>query len=249
MNLFRRLSIAVALLLAAIAPVAHAANGVVDLTWGTVCTPIVSAISNPAAGPVSVIASVAGSDQTHGAYQVRFQLGDMNNTVPDAWRFDASGCPGSSLLQMNNTPPPALAKACPAFQGMNPITIKDYNFFPEFTGRPMTLMRGVIAVAYPFGATALPGQRYFLAQFVFDHSLSVVGPTTPGTDCGGFETPVVIQALFDDPKVVGAQSTSYIRFSDNVEYLFDPGNTTLTWNGAVPTANSTWGQVKAAYRR
>src|SRR5262245_62089089 len=108
-----------------VATVGYAANGVVDLTWGIACSPVVATIT-PTAGPTSVIASETGNDQTHDAYEVRFIMGSATSSVPDAWRFDASGCQTSLGLTINH-----LSKACPNFQGASAsIQIKDFSFVP-----------------------------------------------------------------------------------------------------------------------
>src|SRR5688572_30978452 len=78
-----------------LATIGQAADGVVEMTWGVTCTPIVTDIT-PTAGPTSIIVSELGNDQTHNAYQVRILVGsaDGSDAVPDAWRFDAAGCQG-----------------------------------------------------------------------------------------------------------------------------------------------------------
>src|SRR5262245_64497594 len=80
-----------------VATLSYGASGTVDITWGNTCTPVVTDIT-PAVGPVSMIASVIGNDETHAAYQVRYLIASAALTVPDAWRFDAAGCQGSGLL-------------------------------------------------------------------------------------------------------------------------------------------------------
>jgi hypothetical protein len=226
---------------------ARAAHGVVDLSWHT-CSPVVAHVENPATGPLFLVASVLGNDQTHDAYQVRFVLASPWRTVPDAWRFDAAGCQGSDLLIIHHLAPSNLVKACPSFQGTSPsIQIKDYSFMPPGSGIATTVMRGVMASTYPAGRTSLPSQRYFLAAFIFDHTFSVPGATTPGTNCGGFETPIVGQLLTGI--INGVWQTSYLRQSDHMEFPFDPGNTFVSLGGAVPVTGATWGGIKAAYRR
>lgn len=231
-----------------LAPASQAAHGVVDLSWGT-CSPVVSSITDPPPGPLSLIASQLGNDQTHTAYQVVFHLSAIEGTVPDAWRFDATGCGSTSRITFNSSPPPALAKACPPFKGPNSIVLS--NYAPSPVGSE-TLMRGLMAVAYPPaagpGPTSLATQRTFLAEFVFDHAFSVEGPTTPGINCGGFETPIVIGLVIDPPD--GTHSTEYLG-PGNLEYGFEPGSTTVTVNGTgiVPAASTSWGQIKSAYRR
>ena len=232
-----------------LASTAHAANGTVDLTWGNICSPIVTHISTTTPEPQSIIASVFGSDQTHLGYQVRLLIGSPSLTVPDAWRFDAAGCQTPALMGFQSSPPAAAAKTCPAFKGPNPLEITNYDFMIPGTPYPTSVIRTYLACVYPAGATANPAQRYFLVRFLFDHTFSVVGPTTPGVNCGGYETPMVVRLLHDDPSLPGGQPTSYVRASDGIELPFDVGVEFLSFNGAVPANATTWGQVKNAYRR
>jgi hypothetical protein len=236
-----------------------AANGVISLNWGTGCeTPVITNLV-PTSAPQSLFVSEIGNDQTHRAYQIRFFIADATHHVPDAWRFDAEGCQSAlgSLLTINHTPVGVVSKTCPPFQSwlVSSIQIKDYSFLYPGTAYPKTQIRGVLASTYPQGTTSNPAQRYFLAEFRFDHSWSTAGPSTPGTSCGGFETPMCILLLTGEPWDHGAEGTSsYLRMSDGVELPFDPGQTWVTVNGLtgcprVPAAPSTWGQVKNAYRR
>jgi len=227
-----------------LAPASQAAHGVVDLSWGT-CSPVVSSITDPASGPLSLIASQLGNDRIHKAYQVVFHLTAIDGIVPDAWRFDAAGCGSTSRITFNSSPPPALAKACPQFKGPNSLMLSNYGPWPVSSE---TLMRGLMAVTYSPAPTSLATQRTFLAEFVFDHAISVEGPTTPGINCGGFETPIVIALVIAPPG--GGASTVYLG-SDNLEHDFEPGSTSVTVNGSgiVPAATTSWGQIKNAYRR
>lgn len=239
-----------------VATLGHAANGVVDMTWGVTCTPIVQDIT-PTAGPTSMIISELGNDQTHNAYQTRFLISAANLTVPDAWRFDAAGCQGSAFITINHLPPSTAAKTCPAFQGASAsIQIKDYSFVNPGTNYATTQMRCTMANTYPAGATSVATVRYFLTQVIFDHTFSVAGAGTPGTNCGGFETPMCI-ALFTGTPAPGQRgeegTTSYLRLADGVEVPFDPGNIWLSTGGfsgcpATPSQNKTWGQIKSQYR-
>lgn len=233
-----------------VATTGQAADGIVDITWGTTCTPIVIDIT-PTAAPLSLIASEIGNDQNHTGYQVRFLIAAADRTVPDAWRFDAAGCQGVAFIQLNHLPPATAAKTCPAFQqGASSVQIKDYSFSP--VTYPSTEIRAVIANTYPAGVTANPATRYFLAQALFDHTFSVTGAGTPGETCGGLEVPMCV-ALLTGLREGGEGTTSYLRMADNVEVPFLPGNTFLTTNGsagcpATPVENKTWGQVKSQYR-
>ena len=242
-----------------VATLGHAANGQVDLTWGTTCTPIVQDLTNPPAGPVSLIASVIGNDQTHTGYQVVFLLGSAARTVPDAWRFDAdaSACQGSSFITINHVPPGSAVKTCPAFNGtVSVLQIKEYKFVNKSSIYAPTLMKGLLANAYPAGNTTVATQRYFLAQFLFDHSFSVPGATTPGVTCGGYETPMcvaLLQGVRNDE--TEGSSTKYVQFGTNAEIPFDESpNDWLTTHGlagcpSVPARNMTWGQIKSQYRQ
>ena len=225
----------------------NAAPGTVDLSWGA-CSPVVAAIANPAQEPVSLFASVVGNDEHHVAYQVRFKMAGLGGTTPpDAWRFDPGGCQTGTYLAIRHVPV-GPSPECPPFQASGPSTqIKSFNFFPPGLGYPTNLLRGTLANTYPGGTQALAGQRYFLAEFVFDHTFSVPGNTIPGLYCGGFTQPVVI-ALLTDP-LPGVNTSSYIRTQDGVEVGFLGGNTVVTVNGAVPAEGPTWGQIKSIYRR
>ena len=238
-----------------VATLGHAANGVVDLTWGVTCTPIVQDIT-PTATPTSMIASELGNDQTHNAYQVRVLIGSASLTIPDAWRFDADGCQGTAFLSINHLPPATAVKTCPAFQGTNTsFQLKDYAFVNPGGIYATSIVRSYLANTYPAGMTAIGTTRYFLAQWIFDHTFSVAGATTPGVDCGGFSTPMCV-ALLSGTRSAQTEggTSSYLRMSDGVEIPFDPGpNNWLSTHGlagcpAVPTVNKTWGQIKSQYR-
>ena len=233
----------------AVPAVSDAADGTVSMTWGTTCTPLVQNIT-PTAAPTSLIFSVFGNDQTHNSYQVRFLIGDATKTIPEAWEFDAAGCQGSSFITINHLAPASAVKTCPNFQGTNAsLQIKDYSFVQPGAGYETTMARGVLANTYPAGFTTSGATRYFLAQFLFDHSFSVAGATTPGVDCGGFETPMCIVLQQN-----AISTSSYVRAADNVEVPFDfDANNWVTVNGyagcpATPAKSTTWGSIKNVYR-
>jgi hypothetical protein len=124
-----RVSSSLALLLvlaaAAAAPGPATAVGTVDLSWNA-CSPVVPTLERGAPGPVTLFASVVGQDQAHKSYQVRLYIDAYPLAFPDAWRFDAAGCQGSSFIEIRHLPPAAVAKACPAMQGAVPgLQVKD----------------------------------------------------------------------------------------------------------------------------
>ena len=237
-----------------IATQGHAANGVIDITWGGLCAPVVQNITPATTPATSLIASVLGNDQTHTGHQVVFLIGSANRDVPDAWRFDAAGCQGSSFLTMNHLAPASAVKTCPSFAGASTVlNIKEYGFVATGSIYDPDTMYGLIADAHPDGVTALPGTRYFLGQWLFDHSFSVAGPGTPGTDCGGFETPMCVALLTGNRHVVFEGGTSnYV--AGGVEFPFDEGpNDWRSTHGlagcpATPVQNRTWGHIKSQYR-
>ena len=244
-----------------VATLGFAANGTVDLTWGTVCAPVVANINPPpgdqnTSNPVSLIASVIGNDQTHSGYEVGFLLGDATKQVPDAWRFDAAGCQGVSFITINHVPPGSASKTCPAFNGpVSVLQIKEYGFVEAPSVYDLTLIKGLLANAYPAGNTTVAATRYFLAQFLFEHQYSVNGPGTPGLTCGGFDTPMCVALLQGLRGVEEGSGSKYVNFATGQEIPFDlSANNFLTVHsqGGCPTTpaqNATWGQIKSQYRQ
>jgi hypothetical protein len=233
-----------ALFLGAMATTAFA-QGAVSLNWDTCTGPINKAVAPGSAGN-AMNASVLGHSMPHQAYQVYVALGSGNaGNLRDAWRFDAAGCQGSSLITINHLAPGTLSKACPSFQGaLASIQIKDYSY-DGVAGKA----RAVLANTYPAGNNTQinPAQRYFLAQFVFDHSFSVNGPSDPGQTCGGVEVPVCAHLTRTSWLSLSGVETPWAYGQEYVT-ANDPNNATGC-PGATPAENKTWGQVKAQYKR
>jgi hypothetical protein len=240
-----RVSSSLALLLvlaaAAAAPGPATAVGTVDLSWNA-CNPV-------APGPVTLFASVVGQDQAHKSYQVRLYIDAYPLAFPDAWRFDAAGCQGSSFIEIRHLPPAAVAKACPAMQGAVPgLQVKDYSY-NALTGQAYCLL----ANSYPAGVLSPnPATRYFLMAVVLDHTYSVTGAGTPGVTCGGFEKDVTID--FDSGcigRFCGPDLPRWLDMDGN-EHEFAVGQGSLTFCGScepVPASATTWGSIKGQYRR
>ena len=236
---------------AAATPLPASATPTVDLSWNE-CSPIVPTLERGAPGPITLFASVVGQDQGHMAYQVFLYLDSPPPffVLPDAWRFDADGCQGSSRVEIRHVPTATVVKACPAMQGPQPgIQIKEYTFDPL-----VSRARCVLATAYPPGVESPnPAIRYFLMAVVLDHTNSVTGGGTPGVTCGGFERDVVIDF---DPNCVGigcghTPNPIWLDLQGN-EHEFAIGNGSLRFCGScepVPAAASTWGMIKGRYRR
>jgi len=234
--------------------VAGAATGDIAMSWGS-CSPIVRDVT-ATNSTMSLFISVIGNDETHEAYQVRFVMGGADHMVPDAWRFDSQGCQAAALLTINHLPSGAHAKTCPAFQGntASSTQLKAFGFVGPNGVYDLGIMRGVLANIYSEGSTSTASQRYFLAEFRFDHIQSAVGEGVPGVTCGGLETPLCFNLLtgIQDPNV---GTSSYYRLGDPTEIVFDWNPSTwVTVNGlggcpAVPASSTTWGQIKSVYRR
>jgi hypothetical protein len=226
----------------ACAGVSQATNGTVDLSWDQ-CSPVIVDKTSTGPGPFTMIASESGLDQALTGYEIRVIYGDANQFVPEAWQFNAAGCQGSGFVTLNQLPPAALSKVCPPLQGAAAsLQIKDVAFTPPSDPYATTTMRIVLANAFPSGNTPTGG-RYFLMSAVFDHTFSVAGPGTPGSTCGGYETPICFKL-----------SVSTWADINLVLNSFDRGNSVLTFNGGaacagVPARASTWGSIKGQYRQ
>jgi hypothetical protein len=224
------------------------AGGSVDLSWDR-CAPIVTD-KEMTPGPLVLYASLTGHAIPHQAYQFWFLVAPCwpSNVLPDAWRFDAAGCQGSSRVSIEHVAPPEVAASCPSFQGdLESIQIQTFQLSPPALGYPTTWGNGVLQNAYPAGNTTQvdPAQRYFLGRFVFDHSQSTFGPTVPGDGCGGLEKMLLIYLV--------PGKVSWLDLAGS-EFEFSPGNRSIGVNGGYPwcwpdpVQPATWGSIKAQYR-
>ena len=217
------------------------AEGAVQINWDTCIGPINKAVTPGSIAQSNV--SVLGHTALSSGYEIDILVGQPGG-IRDAWRFDAAGCQGTALLTMDHTPPAAISKACPAFQGtLQSLQIKDYSY-DAVTGKA----RGVIANAYPSGQLSVnPAQRYFLAGWKFDETFGVTGPSDPGNTCGGLEFGTCIHIT----------KASYISVGDGVEHNWIIGGEFITANDAANSSNcpaattassTTWGALKNTYR-
>ena len=220
------------------------AAGVSSLNWDNCTGPLDKAVTPGSV--VSMYASVLGQDTPHKAYQVFVALGSGSfGPMKDAWRFDAPGCQGSSFITIDHLAPAAVVKTCPSFMPpIQSLQIKDYSF-DAVSGK----CRAVLANSYPSATNQniTPTTRYFLARFLFDHTFSVVGPTTPGVDCGGVEQPVC--AHFTSSSWLTLDGVE-IEWAKNSEFVTanDASNATRC-PGATPAQTTSWGSIKAQYKR
>jgi len=233
------------MLLLAVCATASFADGVVDVTWNS-CTGVTN-INTTGGSVLNAYVSVLGQSVTAQSYQVWAYGASAGAGVPDAWRFDAAGCEGPSFFTLNHLAPAAVVKTCPSFQGtQQSLQIKDYSFDPT-----TNKARIVLANAYPNGgagnpSATNPAQRYLLANWAFDMTFGVVGPSDPtaGT-CGGIEKPFC-----------WALTTTSWLDTNGTEFPWTHGQDFVTVNdalnaqhcpGVVPAASRTWGSLKQQY--
>lgn len=224
------------------------AVGTVDMSWDN-CSPIVTDKTSAAPGQYSLFVSVLGHDENHKGYQVQGILGTAAHTTPDAWAFEPVGCQGTALIALDHLPSGPVVKTCPAFQGgVQSVQVKAYDANPA--PYDPGLRRFSIFNVYPDGFIGPnPAQRYFLARIMFDHTFSVAGPGTPGTDCGGFENAICMTLVPANLQWLDDQGSG-------VAHPFNVGQQYATFNNAgnpmncaaVPTRDATWGQIKSQYR-
>ena len=198
----------------------------------------------PGSGVANLYVSVLGQSQPHKAYQAVVLFGSGNaGALRDAWRFDAVGCQTDAFISISHSPPAAVAKACPGMTGANSLQIKNYSF-DAISGKAT----GTLASAYDPNATAVnPAVRYHLANFAFDHTYSVVGPTNPGVDCGDLEVPVCAHLARCSWLMLDGTEMPY-PFAKEYVTANDPANGTGC-PGATPAAATTWGSIKHQYKR
>ena len=227
---------------------ARAADGVFDLSWNT-CSPIVQNLSTNVPDKYSIYASVTGFDVPQKGYDVVFMYSNAAQGIPDAWRFDPYGCPGSPFVKIDHLAPLAIAATCPSFQGaVSSLQIKDVNFVSpsDPSGFPRWNIRVSLYNAYPPGIAVMdPGVRYFLGRFEFEHTYSVPGAGTVGLSCGGFEQSMCFKLAQAEYQDLSGVTRNFGRH---------PGATYISFNGPegcvgpTPTRSTTWGTLKNQYR-
>jgi hypothetical protein len=232
------------LLIAALSvlPALVRAAGTFRLNWDSCYGPITRSVVPGEV--VAFYASVTGQSQPHLGFQIRIEVGrDSGVMLPDAWRFDVEGCQGSQLVSINHQFPIGV-NACPSFQGAGEsVQIKDYSVDPV-SGRG----RIVCANVYPF-ATNLPNPaaRYVLIGVTFDHSFSMAGASVPVERCGGVEESVCFLVRQAEWLTTDLVETPWALEQEFVS-ANDPSFVSCL-GGQVPARGSTWGALKAQYRR
>ena len=232
------------------------AGGTVRLSWDS-CSPLVmDRATNP--GPIQIVASVLGQATAHKAYQV-WIAGHSSSfaALPDAWRFDGDGCQAGRASVSSASPPP-LAASCPSFvpAGVEKVEFNLVQLAPPGLNLFGEWINGLLLVAYPNsgGVVPDPNVRYHLATFTFDHTFSVPGSASEAGTCGGLEARMCFTAI--------PGRTSWLDLQDQ-EWIFngvgqsgvgevpfisvnDPHG---ACNSVIPAQATTWGSIKAQYKR
>ena len=212
-----------------------AQTGNVRLSWGT-CDPVVQNLDFTGPGQIAtMVLSALGTGSPHKGYRFKVLV---SSGLPDAWRFDADGC-NVGQLSLNTA---GLSKACPAFQGTNPLPIFNYGYEVDGAG---TATYDVLN-AYNEVLAPNAGTRYTVFQGLFNHAFSNTGPRDPALECGNAEQPIcfaLVHTEFLNPDL------TIIPFGVENDFLTwqDAGNSTGC-PGATQNEATTWGRVKGLYR-
>lgn len=221
--------------------------GTVDLNW-TPCAPSGFNTNTAGGGPIHAYASLTNQSVVSQSYEIKIRGGSPGGPIADAWRFDPTGCEGTPFWGISVLPPAAVSKTCPALMGNVPnIQVKDYSYITT-TGQ----VQIILANLYPNNGlgnpnSGNPATKYFMADYLFDLTFAVAGPSDPvaGT-CGGVLNPVclaIYQTDFID--LTGAQ----VDYTVGQGFLtVNDANNLSHCPGSVPTVPKTWGQVKGQYR-
>jgi len=247
----------------ALAGSSYATTGTVTMGWtGCNTSPITDiAVTAQQAATVNLVTFVTGQDDPTLSYQVWILYGNATTkTVPDAWRFDASGCEGPSFVTLNHLAPAALSKTCPSFQDAggphSSLQIKDLNPVPPTLPYATTLERIVVANAYPNpGNTPVLATKYFLMDAEFNLSFATEGPSdgTAGT-CGNLEVPICFN-LNTASYIINDGSGNEIPFNFHGGATGDWATAHSSTQGVVtgctaatPAQPRTWCSIKSQYR-
>ena len=200
----------------------------VRVSWNS-CSPQVSDTYFSGPGTYKLVISATGVAQPMIGHDSSLLFGFG---LADAWRFDDAGCQTGSQWSAS---PTAFSKSCPALLGNAPLPIVFFGYAPDTQCGELRL-----AVAFD-EITPVAATRYTLWQVTFDHTYSVVGPSTPGEACGGAERGISIDPQF---ALIACSSGQLLALQPT------PGDDRVTWQGgaAVRTVPVTWGKLKGLYR-
>jgi len=178
---------------------------VISMNWGSCTGPTHQ--PNTGAHVYSLYISVTGIDRPHQANEVWFGFAAENDSTPDAWVFDPTGCQSPALAVVSIAPDSASLGTCPALDaGRSKLKFTTVRLRPT---APYGPMQCIVANTYPVGVAKFdPKQRYLIARIDFDHSASVGGTAHTDTTCGGFEQKILFRAQPDRCNYLQMDGTS-----------------------------------------
>jgi len=216
-------------------------QGTVRFSWDG-CDPQVVNKNWAAPGVYAMVISgdnfTAGDDADNNVgAEFKFDVRPVTGLLPDAWRFDDTGCQTGTYLTLSTN---GFSKTCAAFKGANPFPI---TFYGTDTANP-TFAQCILSNTYD-KFTPLAATRYTFWVVSFDHTYSTVNPTNPGVDCGEVDAQLCIGpwwAVLLTQRGVSAKLQTKVGDSPYVTF-----NGPSTCDG-VPAVPATWGKVKSLYR-
>ena len=209
---------------------AHA-DGAVTLSWNS-CAWVQNLDFTGPGQVAKAVVSVNGETRLHKGNRIQISIG---TDLGDAWRFDAAGCNVGQV----SVSTALFSKACPAFQGTNPLPIFNYSY-DAVTGKALLDMLN----AYDQKAGANTTESMY--QVSFDHLFSDAGDQDPTLACGHADDPVCLHIVYTEHLYPDLTSGTYNIANEWITWQ-DAGNSTGC-PGATQNENSTWGRVKGLYR-
>jgi len=212
------------------------------LSWD-VCDGPGQVVEKVWAGPGVYTLVLSGRDFTPGddldnnvGHDFSIDFRPIGGPLPDAWRFDDIGCQTGGRLAPSTA---AFSKTCPAMEGKNAIPIAIFG-----AATPPTYAQLRLTSTYD-KFTPVPATRYTFWVIGFNHTYSVLDPTTPGLTCGEVDRQLCIGLNFAILATWRGVAAYLMTTVGDDEFV--------TWNGptsscAMPTLPATWGSVKSLYR-
>jgi hypothetical protein len=234
---------ALALLLVLAVPMTADAQGTVRLSWDN-CDPYVQNLNTadvPGDAIVKQVLSITGEDRPNFGHLTFLRVGP---NTPDAWRFDADGCPSDFDPTLLSASTDAVnAFTCPAF--------KSSDEGPGFavTYDPSNQILSVeLSQVYVTQFTPVATNRYTMWQISYNLGTSVFFSPGDPEYCPGLDDMVCFGVSPDPQLVLDVGVFGPLTLSEGF----------VTWNDAansqgcptpVPTdEESTWGAIKGMYR-
>jgi hypothetical protein len=236
------------ILLALLAPMAHAAGGV-NINWGTGCwsdgTPLndLTFACNRNTGSATITCSFAVSADQPNFVGIELDLEGATEdaTVPAWWQMGGGDCRGAAFSSGENFASAPQVGCTDMWQNQAQGGVAMYGWGPLWGGNNRTHVLIVYAVAAESPIPLTAGVEYYAAQAFISYQKTVGSGA-----CDGCASPMI----WGFYSLKSAELTQYEMLKD----VLPGGNQCLTWQtstlpcGLVPTRNTTWGQVKSLYR-